>query len=219
MENMIKVFDRYGVQRDWMWLVEHYGEVVIHYANPGPGWRVIEMWENADPLTNETTSHTGAYIGIQAAAIIMVQVRGADGLPEEDIPVAWYWPDAPLDPEAGPANGLPAGMIPGRADGPGYTNAEGNVDFAMGPGAYYDPATGNAPHAVWVYGQGTNSDVVFHLGMIAGTNHDSVWPVFMWINDPPIEPPQPPPVDPDPIMYQLEIIRHACDIIEAEIAC
>lgn len=215
---MITIYDRYGVQQSWDWLVEHYGPLVIHPADEGPGWRVVEIWENGDPVPVEgIDSGKGRFLGIEAAPIIMVQCRRANGMPAPGVAVAWYWPDAPENANAGPANGLPVGMRPGRADGPGHTDGNGNTGFAMGRGAYYFPPE-IGPHAVWVWGTETNSDVVFGLGMIGGTNHDSLWLVYQYGDDgQPPEPPPPPPVD--PIMEQVEIARGALDRIEALLAC
>jgi hypothetical protein len=186
---MPKIFDKYGTQQSWAWLQEYYGALVIHPATAGPGWRCVELHENADIATGVKK---GPFLGhIGAAAIIMVHVQDDTGSPAANVQVAWYWPDAPENPEAGPANGVPSAMRPGHADNPGTTDGNGNVGFGMGGGAYYFPPN-QGPHATWIYGTGTNSDVVLGLGMRGGTNHDSLWPVFQWSDEGEPEEPQPP---------------------------
>lgn len=208
---MVQVFDRYGKEQDWAWLEANYGPVVIHPADEGAGWRVAEIHENGDPVqgVQARQSHVEAVFGIQAAAIILVQAQHADGQPAEGVQVAWYWPDAPVDPQAGPANGLPEGMVPDRCDGPGRTDGNGNTGFAMGGGAYYFPPN-RGPHAVWIYGKQTNCDVVWGLGMLGGTNHDSLWPVFRWSEG---EEPPPPPPDECPveeILRRVKVVERQC---------
>jgi hypothetical protein len=188
------VYDRYGHEQPWSWLESRFGPLVIHPKDPGPGWRCVALRENAN-LDQ----------GIQAAAAIRVHVRDQTGDPVPGVLVAWYWPDAPENPDAGPANGLPEGMTPGRADRPGTTNAAGDADFAMGGGAYYaSPSIG--PHATWIYGADTNSDVVLGLGMLAGTDHHSLWVDMQW--DPGDEPPPP----------ETTGLRQALTALEAAIA-
>jgi hypothetical protein len=187
---MLEIRDINGALQNLQWLVENYGALVVHPATDGPGWRVVKIQEN------------------DAATVIVVKMLAADGTPMPDVRVAWYWPDAPEDRHAGPANGLPAGMRPGRAFA-SDTNANGDVGFDMGDGARYWPDQDQiGPHAVWVYGPQTNSDVVLGLGMVGGTNN-SLWPTYQWCEDvPPPEPPPPPPGD----------IAAQCDIIEAAVA-
>lgn len=191
------VYDRHGNRQPWPWLKDRFGPLVIHPKGPGPGWVCTELHENADLHASDDA----------AAPIIMVKALTQNGDPAPDVLVAWYWPDAPENPDAGPANGLPAGMRPGRADRPGATNAAGDVGFAMGGGAYYFPPN-IGPHATWIYGAATNSDVVFGLGMLGGTNHDSLWAVFQYV--PAGEPPPAPP--------ETGGLRQALAALEAAIA-
>jgi hypothetical protein len=189
---MVQIYDRFGHEQSWDWLEARFGPLVIHPKASGPGWQLVELHENADLPTRAEEAE-----GIMAAAIIMVNVRGQLGDPAPNVKVAWYWPDAPLDPNAGPANGLPTGMNPGQSDRPGITNGAGDIAFAMGGGAYYFPP-GIGPHATWIYGADTNSDVLLGLGMLGGTNHDSLWPVFQLVDDGEEEPEEPEPGDPEP---------------------
>lgn len=182
----MKIYDVMGNERDWAWLVEKYGPLVIHLADAGPGWRLAEIHEDADLPPNVSTTRA---IGPMAASTIVVKVLAADGRPAPDVPVAWYWPDAPKNEAGMPSNGLPVGMAWGRADGPGHTNMNGDVGFAMGGGAYYFPPC-IGPHAVWIWG--ANSDVVFGLGMRGATNHDHLNLTFRQTAE---EPPAPQPGD------------------------
>lgn len=180
----MRIIDHAGVEKNWAWLVANYGPLVVHPAAAGNGWRVAEIVER-----------------VNAPAAILVSARNPDhtcacatsaSTPAPGTLLAWYWPDAPYNAEAGPPNGVPDGMTPGRADRPGVANGEGLVGFAMGQGAYYWPSRGErGPHATWVYGQ--NSDVVFGLGMAAATNHNHLDVVFQREDE--IEPPPPEPGD------------------------
>jgi hypothetical protein len=190
------VKDKYGNVKDWNWLVEQFGEIVVRPASAGPGWRVAEIRENDDlpadvewvdrPPWAERELHTDGG-QILAPAAILVHVQGAQGAPVPELGVAWYWPDADVDPDCGPVGGVPAGMIPQRCDLPvGKTNGNGDIGLAMGRGAYYSPP-GIGPHAAWIYGAMTNSDVVFGLGMIAGTNHRHLDLTYQWSDEGPGE--------------------------------
>jgi len=124
---------------------------------------------------------------------LIVKVLDASGRPVDMLKVAWYWPDADLDPNAAPTNGLPADVKPGRAV-TGWTNLNGDTGFGMGRGAYYFPKEGQVgPHATWVYG--ANTDVVYHLGMLGQTNHDHFDVVLQQFVDDVLPPEEPPVVD------------------------
>lgn len=195
----MKIYDRYSNERDWMWLVANYGPLVIHPADAGPGWRIVEIREDADldklaGRTLEEIKRTSP----QAAPTIIVKVLDAVGRPVDLARVAWYWPDCREDPNAAPTNGLPAGVKQNRAED-GYTNLNGDTGFGMGRGAYYyPPAIG--PHAVWIYGQ--NSDVILGLGMIGETNHNHVNVTYrQTVEEPPTPPIDPPDDDDDGLFY------------------
>lgn len=152
----IAVYDAQGQVRDLDWLRGRYGPFQIK-AESLPAWKIVALRERVN---------THASLVVQAAP---------------GTRVAWYWPDAPEDPECGPAGGVLPGMRAGRAVS-GTTSPAGDVGFAMGGGAYYDPSQGQiGPHAVWIYGAETASDVVLGLGMVAGTNHDHVDVDFAWV--------------------------------------
>lgn len=223
---MIEIYDCNGVQRDWNWLVAHYGPLVVHPAGEGPGWRVVQIWENANPPTvGGRQQRVGAFIDTpydaEAAAVIVVKVLGSEGQPVDGVRVAWYWPDAPEDRNAGPLNGLPAGMTPGRAYS-GPTNQNGDAGFGMGGGAYYGPNEPPpegpvGPHATWVHGKDVNTDVVFGLGMLAGTDHSSLWPVYRWGEGEPPEPP-PPGCPVEEVLSRVQVVENQCAEIRALLA-
>jgi hypothetical protein len=193
----------------WAWLTAKYGPVVIHPAAPGLGWRVVEIHEDADLPANVTVTRR---IEPLVAPAVMVKTLARDGRPVAELWVAWYWPDAPENPSAMPPNGLPAGMRPGRADRPGVTNLNGDVGCAMGRGAYYFPPE-IGPHAVWCWGM--NSDVVFGLGMIGGTNHDHLNLVFQQcLVDPVVPPPEPGP-ELAAVLARVAVIERQCEEIRA----
>ena len=140
----IDIYDYDGNKVDEAWLEAEFGNVRVHPMT-GPGWYVKAIRAKRGDV---------AFIA---------------RLNEPNVDVAWYWPDAPEDQNAGPENGLPPGVIPGRAF-KGTTNENGEAGFAMGTGAYYDPATHEGPHAAWVYG--AYSQVLTGIGMLVGTNHN-----------------------------------------------
>jgi len=193
----MKVYDRYGEEQPWGWVEENYGPLVVSPLN-GPGWYVKELRENANLARN----------GIRAASVIVVKCLGIIGLPVDQLQVAWYWPDVQFDPNCGPANGVPAGMEPGRAQH-GPTNQNGDVGWAMGSGAYYSPPD-KGPHAVWIYGSQTQSQVVLGLGMLANTDHYHMDVVYQWMDG---QPPSPPPPADDIEEHLQAIEALAADIL------
>lgn len=153
----IRVYDWQGNERDMAYLRAKYGEFAVHSApqGDGPVYKVSALREK-----------------INAAAALVVRVTDQEGAALGGAQVAWYWPDAPADLQAGPQGGLPPQMVSGRAVS-GFTNSSGDTGFGMGTGAYYFPGAGESgPHATWIYGQATRSDIVLGLGMIGATNHD-----------------------------------------------
>lgn len=99
-------------------------------------------------------------------AVHVAHVVDEDGRPVEGMPVVFWWPDAPW---------LPAELYNcGRTKGVyGWTNANGDVGFGMGGGAYcWKPAAG--PHAVWVGTFSGRSNCLDGIGMNAATNHEHV---------------------------------------------
>ena len=153
------VIDAAGNTRSLDWLRSKYGPFVIYDPPPAEGparlWRISALREKCS-----------------APAALVVKTLGLDGAPMPGVKVAWYWPDAPADAEAGPAGAPFEGVTPGRAVS-GYANGEGDTGFAMGGGAYYNPEIGErGPHAAWIHGTDTRSQLILGLGMYIGTNHD-----------------------------------------------
>lgn len=242
----ITVYDWRGQVRDWAYLVARYGELVIQPSVPDvyPQWRVVAFREVADgdfdakalleAGTKLAREHGGSLHDLDLDNLDLDELGLIDRCPDEaaieasntlivntraaNVRVAWYWPDAPQNP-AGPLAGVPSQMRSGRAVS-GVTNVNGDAGFGMGSGAYYWPGAGQiGPHAAWVYGEQTNSELVLGLGMVALTNHYHVDVEFERVDEP--EPPQPPPPPPpvDPIMAEIAKIRASCDRIEAELVC
>jgi hypothetical protein len=212
---MLKIYDVFGAVQTEAWLVLHYGPLVVWPAIAGPGWRVTELREDRDVnpgMVARARDVRAAVFGVEelergglnvAACIIVKHLMY--GLPVDQLRAAWYWRDAPFDANGGPVGGLPAGMFPDRCVF-GQTNGNGDVGHPMGGGAYYfPPAMG--PHAVWVYGKLVNSDVVYGLGMIGGTNHNHINVVYEWSDDVPPPPPPPPPGE------LGDVIRAALDAV------
>ncbi len=182
----IRVYDHDGRQRDLAYLRSRYGDFMIQEAagGEGPAYKISALRER-----------------VEAPATVVVKVSDDDGQPLNGVRVAWYWPDADNDPNAGPQGGVPPEMRPNRAIS-GPTNANGEVGFGMGGGAYYWPDQGQiGPHAVWIYGTETRSDLILGLGMVAATNHnhfDVEYTRLVGDVPPPTPPPTPPPQPPIP---------------------
>lgn len=104
---------------------------------------------------------------ITGPASIVVTVQSADGTPQVGKPVTFSWPD---------------GEVPGHTDGGGACG------FGLGGGAWYKPDEVSGPH--WV----TCDDLtVSGLGMVFGTNHQTLNPTYRAKNgEPSLEPPGPP---------------------------
>lgn len=223
---MITIYDRYGQVQSWDWLVEHYGPLVVAPALSGPGWHCVELRERANiqaTLRGRLSWTLGLWawqalrrwpravriagsILPMAAATVIVTVLAANGeRVGEGFEVAWYWPDAPYDSKCGPLGGPAPGMIPYRCDRPGRTNGNGDVGFAMGGGAYYEPPAIGA-HAVWMYGAEENSDVVLGLGMLSFTDHFGLDVTFRWVDN---EEPDP---EPDPEWDEVRALLAELDV-------
>jgi hypothetical protein len=151
-----KVFDMHNSERDMAWVRQTYGS---DFARATPEmltgatqvYRLIEFREREGPSNIDTF------------------VMGEDDQLLANITVAFYWPDAPTP--SRPEEWKPKKYYQ-------RTDTTGKVGFALGPGAYIrDPALGS-PHAIWVSEPTTPSDVADKLGMLAGTNHRHLEPVF-----------------------------------------
>lgn len=150
------VYDFDGNATDWDWLTSVFGPVQL--------------------LDRETPNRIKTMTAQTGPASITVHVEDALG-PLADVPVIFYWPDAPSLPEwawgcGTRADSLLLGLHRGII---GYTNLNGDVGFAMGGGSYYFPPD-VGPHCLWL-GLG-ESECVCGLGMIGLTEHDHLNPGF-----------------------------------------
>jgi hypothetical protein len=102
-------------------------------------------------------------------AVLVAHVEDPDGRPLGNVTVVLHWPDAPILPLELRACGLDRGVY-------GPTNANGDIGFGLGGGAYYWPP-GGGPHTIWIPTD-DGGPCLFGLGMLGGTNHahlDSGW--------------------------------------------
>jgi hypothetical protein len=153
----MQIRDQQGNILTWQELHAQMGNVEIHpRPRPdAPGWAVRMLLIHDDSPANLTV---GLWEGPQPAI---------------GRKVAWYWPDAPLDPNAGWL---------ARADSANTNSGNsGAVDLCMGGGATYWPPAGG-PHCVWVYGSNENSEMVSGLGMVGGFNHKHLDIFFEWVD-------------------------------------
>ena len=144
----IIIYDASGRVRPMSWARAKYGPFIIYpaAAGDGPAWRLTALREKND-----------------ATFIATAKQQDGGGAPGKRI--CFYWPDAPDLTTAGPVGAPFAGITPARAV-TGYTDAMGNVGFAMGPGANFLPDKTRGPHAAWMHGLNTRSDVLLGIGMI-----------------------------------------------------
>jgi hypothetical protein len=200
---VIKVYDWQGNEQDLAYLRGKYGAFVIQQAAEGEG-----------PVYKITTLREKVY----TSASLVVFLKDEAGTPLDGVEVAWYWPDAPDDANAGPLGGVLPQMAPNRCVH-GKTNETGEVGFGMGHGAYYWPGQGQiGPHAAWMYGTQTRSDLILGLGMLGGTNHDHFDVEFALFEEDPGPDPEPEPEpEPEPDECPWEEIEEELDKIEAAI--
>jgi hypothetical protein len=142
------------VLADAAWLEATYGPVTVDTSQESKAYRLVELREK------------------WGESSLTVRLEDESGNPLVDIPVIFWFSTAPQLPEWTPppekwtTNG-----------NPGRTKQNGDVGFGMGGGAYYFPPN-KGPHAVWVGEPGVGTDFVSGLGMLGGTNHNHVEPVF-----------------------------------------
>ena len=137
----LTIYDKYGTEQDWDWLVANFGAVTLERGSGAANVRVLRE--------------------IEGPSTLVVRVENADGDPMENVPVVFYWPDAPLLLPEQQACGLTRGEVV-------LTKSNGNAEFPIGGGAYYFPPAGG-PHVVWVAAEST--DCLGRMGMLGGTNH------------------------------------------------
>jgi hypothetical protein len=151
-DNMVRVFDLDGKERDEEYAKTKYG-VDWRRANVAQGqkvYRLIELWEKSG-------HHS-----------LITQVLDENGQPLANTPVTFYWSGAPQPPDP-PTPVYPHDWFSRFIWG--LTNVNGDVGPGMGTGAYHGPGEGG-PHAVWIHDPAIPSDICEKLGMMAGTFHD-----------------------------------------------
>lgn len=181
---MPRVFDRYGEERDWGWLVENFGPVEIWAAPDGEGtalW-LDEVWEQGDipkarieqvrrwpPGGRPAVTEDGVRYGTPRCT---VHVEDAQGEALGGVLVARRWPhretNLALDevPEA-LRTWFGRGVV-------ARTSEHGDVFFEAGPGDAYAPPELGAS-TVWLEGR---SDAFYGWGWLAGTRFTSLRLVF-----------------------------------------
>ena len=178
------IYDALGNLKTLDWLRAKYGNVEAHtLPTTGPCWRVFALVEDADyPKHSKPTVIPSWWPKPAATAALVAKTLTADGDPAAEVPVARYWPDAPILPP-NQAHWQPRGVI-------GYTNVEGDTGFGMGNGDYYTPPLQEGASWIWIAQPDLASEAVAGLGMLAGTNHAHMNAVFQF--DPGHEDPPPP---------------------------
>jgi len=217
---MVRVIDWQGNERDEAYLKAKYGNYKIKEAAVGPGcvYKITTLVERADgdfvaeDLKNFPESELPD-AWTKADTTLITRIEDANGNAVSGVRVAFYWNEAPVDGDAGPLGGVLPEMVPNRCVS-GLTE-NGNVGNGMGKGAYYWPAQGQiGPHATWVHGGNTRSDVILGLGMVAGTNHYHFNVHYTrYDEDPPIEPPEPPQPPEPPVVDNWEQLFQKLDVI------
>ena len=177
------LLDSSGTVRDLGWFVDRFGAAVAWTcAEPHPDadhvFRLVELREQCGP------------------AVLIVRVLSGDGAPLAGLAVVRGWPGAPALPEYDPpASRYTIPEQPGEiARGVvGWTSGSGDVGFGLGPGDYYDPATGSGVSWAYIADYDGPSDLIQGLGMLSGTEHCTLYPTFERIPKDEIEPPTPTP--------------------------
>jgi hypothetical protein len=148
----VTVYDKSGQVQSLEWAQLKYGPFVI-YPAPTPADGQALAWK----LTALREKNDSTFIAHAASEA---------GKPVPGTRICWYWPDAPRLDDAGPMEAPYEGIAANRAVS-GFANVNGDVGFAMGPGAHYFAANGErGPHAAWMHGDNTRSDVLLGIGMI-----------------------------------------------------
>ena len=171
----MRIYDKFGVERDWAWVQARYGPVTIEDPSPPPArayYEVVQLLEIE---------------GMMAFQCSLVDEHGA---PVAGQRVVYSWPGA-----------LP---VPGSGwDEKGLvevTNALGVAEHGAGQGEGYAPPA-KGPASWYVYGPGA-SQRISGMGWLAFTNHDHLQ-VTMRLRAPEPEPePEPEPGSEDDDRWQ-----------------
>ena len=144
----LAIYDKYGTLQDWEWLVSVFGPYVTLVRGTDAA-KVIELRQ------------------VEGDIALIAHVENIHGEPIVGQEVVFHWDGAPLLPPEKQACGEVRGDVI-------LTKENGNAEFIMGGGAWYDPAVGVGPHQVWVPIAGT--DCLHGLGWFDYHVHlDSVW--------------------------------------------
>jgi hypothetical protein len=148
----VRIYDRYGDERDWTWLEATFGPVWIQHGTGAAC--LIELRDEVGPVSTTVT------------------VLDANGQPKGGVTVVLYYSTAPQ---------LPPQFVGCYDQGDyGQTKwppdpAAGTIGFWIGGGDYFPPDIG--PYVIWVGTPG--SDCIHGIGWLAGTNHRHLNPTFM----------------------------------------
>jgi len=166
----LTIYDKSGEIQTLDWARAKYGPFVIYPAPPPAtgealAWKITALREKNDS-TFIAKACLPACLPVQTGADRGRQATNGAGVPAPGARICFYWPDAPRLDNAGPL-GTPFDGITANRAVSGFANANGDVGFAMGPGANYFPDKGErGPHAAWIHGANTRSDVLLGIGMI-----------------------------------------------------
>lgn len=159
----IKVIDAERQERPFSWAEAKYG-VKVQRADVAEGEPCFRLWKLVERV---------------GPAGIYPEVWWKDPQTYTGILVAFSWPDAPSPPEGGdlpPTEVYPHDWLDRFVYG--RTDADGVVAFGIGEGGYHGEGEGG-PHSVWVHHPEFPSDLCDRLGMLAGTFHSALSPVFL----------------------------------------
>jgi len=192
------IYDALGNLKTLAWLQAKYGQVQAEtLPTTGPCWRLFALVEDADYSERERSARPLPppwFPTPAATAALVAKTLTQDGGPAAEVPVARYWPDAPILPPH-QAHWQPRGVI-------GYTNVEGDTGFGMGNGDYYTPPLQEGASWMWVAQPDVASEAIAGLGMLAGTNHAHMNAVFQF--DPGT--PDPPPDELIDVVRRIEAL-------------
>lgn len=167
------LYDRTGQVRDPAWLLATFGIV---------GWERAEAHADADFIYRLTELRESC-----GPAVIIVNVKDENGAPLAGRAVVRYWPSAPALPYYDPpaSRWTDLGVV-------GWTSGAGDVGFGLGAGDYYFPETGSGVTQIYIADYDGPSDLVKNLGMLGGTEHCTLFPVYHRIPAE-VDPPTPTP--------------------------
>jgi len=168
------IYDTDGSVKDAAWLMSRYGIV---------GWECTDVHPDADYVFRLAELRASC-----GPAIIIVNIKDENGAPLPGRAVVRYWPGAPSLPNYDP----PASRYHSQGV-VGWTSGNGDVGFGLGTGDYYFPETGSGVTDIWIADYDGPSDLVKNLGMLGGTDHCTVFPVYHRIPKDDVEPPTPTP--------------------------